>query len=166
MTLRALHLRLGLAALLLAAFLALVAIPLWVTSPSNVRVWVLAPTFWPYVLAALLALVGLGLAASGLRAAPDLPAAPPGEAEAEPPPGAWLRLAGLAGIMLAMLPLLPRLGMVWTAMLAFAATAFLLRTRHPGWAVACAVAVPLLLYAFFAHVAGIAVPQGEILRLP
>jgi hypothetical protein len=56
--------------------------------------------------------------------------------------------------------------MVWTAMLAFAACACLFRTRHPIVAVICAVVVPLLLYAFFAHVAGVAIPQGAFVRLP
>mgnify|MGYP002064088503 CR=1 FL=1 len=29
-----------------------------------------------------------------------------------------------------------------------------------------AIAIPLFLYAFFAHIAGVAVPQGEFIRLP
>ena len=61
---------------------------------------------------------------------------------------------------------LPRLGMVWTCMLVFVATAFMFRTRYPKAAVVCAVVVPLVLYAFFAHVAGVAIPQGEFVRLP
>ena len=162
MTTRALHLRLGILALLLAALLIVVAIPTWVSSPSNVRVWILAPTFWPYLLAGLTGLVGASLALGALREAAD---DHPTDAEAAPP-GAWARLAGLAAIMAATMALIPRLGMVWTAMLAFAATAFLVRTRHPVAALLCAVAIPLMLYGFFAHVAGIAVPQGLLLRLP
>jgi len=61
---------------------------------------------------------------------------------------------------------LPRLGMVWTAMLVLAACAFLFQTRHPIVAIICAVVMPLLLYLFFAHVAGIAIPQGNFVRLP
>ena len=165
MTLRALHLRLGLFALVTAALLALLAIPGWVSSPSNVRVWILSPTFWPYTLAGLTALVGAGLLATAWHADAALPA----DADAPPDPqGApgWARLAALAAIMVATMALLSWLGMVWTTMLAFLATAFLFRTRHPVAAVICAVAVPFLLYAFFAHVAGIAVPQGELVRLP
>ena len=29
-----------------------------------------------------------------------------------------------------------------------------------------AIVLPLVLYAFFAHIAGVAVPQGEFIRLP
>ena len=83
-----------------------------------------------------------------------------------PTPGAWMRLAMLGGLMLATVLILSILGMVWTSMLLFAATALLFRTRHPVAAVICAVAIPLVLYAFFAHVAGVAVPQGDFARLP
>jgi putative tricarboxylic transport membrane protein len=58
------------------------------------------------------------------------------------------------------------LGLVWTAMLAFAATALLVRTKHMTIAIVSAVTVPLLLYVFFAHVAGVAIPQGNFVRLP
>ena len=78
----------------------------------------------------------------------------------------WLRLAGLALIMILTMFALPRLGMVWTAMIVFMATALLFKTRHPIIAIICAVIIPLLLYAFFAHVAGISIPQGNFVRLP
>ena len=54
--------------------------------------------------------------------------------------------------------------------MAFAALAFLVSTPHPRAALVCALAVPLALYAFFAHVAGISIPQGSVaadyVRLP
>lgn len=160
-----LHLRLGIGACVGAAALIGFAIPGFVSSPSNVGDMVLSPTFWPYVLAGLTGLVGLGLVASAFGAGARAAIADEG-AEPPDPRGAVLRVAGMAGIMVLTMIALPRLGMVWTAMLAFGATAALLRTRHPLAALLCAVAVPLVLYAFFAHVAGVAVPQGEILRLP
>jgi apolipoprotein N-acyltransferase len=79
---------------------------------------------------------------------------------------AWIRLAILALIMVLTMFALPRIGMVWTAMLVFVATAFLFNTRHPKVAIICAVVIPLLLYLFFAHVAGVAIPQGNFVRLP
>ena len=155
------QLQLGIGAVATALLLALVAIPAFVFSPSNVRNVVLAPTFWPYVLAGLTGIAGLGLLASGWRMEQ-------GEAEG---PGAggvapWLRLVAMAAIMALTMVLIPVLGMVWTSMLAFAACALLFRTRHPYLALVCAVAVPLALYAFFAHVAGVAIPQGVVVRLP
>jgi len=163
MTRRQVQLHLGLAAIFVCAFLTLVAIPAWVSSPSNVRNIVLSPLFWPYVLAGFTGLVGVGLAIAGLRMTDD---GEPVNKVSENPAAAWLRLAGMAVIMVSTMFLLPRLGMVWTSMLIFVATAFLVRTRHPVTALVCAVIVPLVLYAFFAHVAGVAIPQGNFLRLP
>ena len=154
--------RLGLGACIVALFLALVAIPTWVSSPSNVPNIVLAPTFWPYVLTALTGFSGLGLILAARRASPEVDAA---DADA-PRDGAWGRLAGLALIMIVTMFALPRLGMVWTTMLVFIVTALLFRTRHPITALICAVVIPLALYLFFAHVAGVAIPQGNFVRLP
>lgn len=165
MTTKTLHLRLGVAAIVGAAFLAFYAIPTFVFSPSNVSNLVLAPTFWPYVLAGLTAIVGVALILTAYFA--DLTGF-----DTEPEfilgvgKGPWLRLLALAVIMALVMYGLPRLGMVWTCMLAFVACAFLFRTRHPYLALVCAVVVPLLLYAFFAHVAGVAIPQGNFVRLP
>ena len=163
MTNRSVQLQLGFGACIAAIFLVFVAIPEWVASPSNVRNIVLSPLFWPYSLAGLTALVGLGLIAAGLS---DTGEQTPLDEPSEDAPMAWLRLLGMAVIMAGTMFLLPRLGMVWTCMLAFAASAFLVRTRHPVAALVCAVVVPLALYAFFAHVAGVAIPQGNIVRLP
>ncbi|WP_187428891.1 hypothetical protein ROLI_016530 [Roseobacter fucihabitans] len=163
MTQRQMQMRLGLGAIIAAAFLILYAIPQWISSPSNVRNIVLSPLFWPYALAGFTGLAGLGLVASGARLrGPDTLVNEP----VQDTGAAWMRLAGMAVIMVATMFLLPRLGMVLTSMLVFVATAFLVRTRHPITALVCAVIIPLVLYAFFAHVAGVAIPQGEILRLP
>jgi hypothetical protein len=166
MTLRTTQIHLGIAALLVALFLTFVAIPNWVTSPSNVRNIILSPTFWPYVLTALTALAGGLLLLTGLRTDPMAIHLDDDGDAAPQTPGAWIRLAVLAVLMLVTMVALSRLGMVWTAMLLFAATAFLFRTRHPVVAVVCAILVPLALYAFFAHVTSVAIPQGDYLRLP
>ncbi len=163
MTNRSVQMGLGLGALAAAGFLALIAIPAWVSTPSNVPNVVLSPLFWPYVLAALTALTGLGLIATAAAHSAGGPAV--NEPIADPGAGV-ARLLGMAAIMAATMVLIPRLGMVWTAMLVFAASAFVVKTRHPKLALACAVAIPLLLYAFFAHVAGVAIPQGALVRLP
>jgi putative tricarboxylic transport membrane protein len=154
--------RLGIGACLIALLLAFVGIPNWVSSPSNVRNIVLAPTFWPYVLTSFTGIIGLALIASAPRAAE--PSDPQNNDLADSQ--TTLRLIALALIMVAIMFALPRLGMVWTAMLAFVITAFLFKTRHPKTALVCAVVIPLALYLFFAHVAGVAIPQGNYVRLP
>lgn len=160
---RATQLQLGIGACIASIFLAVIAIPTWVSTPSNVPNVILSPLFWPYTLAGLTGLVGLGLVAATLRSKYN--AAPEDEA-LDSKRAAWARLAGMAAIMSVTMYALPRLGMVWTCMLVFVATAFLIKTRHPRVAVVCAVVVPLVLYAFFAHVAGVAIPQGNFVRLP
>jgi hypothetical protein len=155
------ELRVGVAAIAAAAFLLLVAIPYGVTKPGNVRNIVLSPTFWPQILAGLLALGGIGLLISARRAEPreeDIPILEIG--------GGLPRLAGMAILMLGYFLLIPVLGMVWASMLAFGTVAMLVQTRHPITAAISAVLVPLVLYAFFAHVAGVSVPQGDLVRLP
>jgi hypothetical protein len=152
--------RLGVVSLALALGLTFIAIPWFVSSPSNVRNIILSPTFWPYVLSGFLAVSGLLLLLFPSTIAE------PEDAVHEALPGAGFRLFAIAAIMVLTMILLPRLGMVWTSMLAFAASAFLYRTRHPRTAIVCAILVPLVLYAFFAHVAGVAIPQGNFVRLP
>lgn len=166
MTLRTTQIRLGIAASLVAVFLTLVAIPNWVTSPSNVRNIFLAPTFWPYILTGFTAFCGVLLLLAGLRTDPEAVHADDTGDDAKETPGAWFRLGALAVMMVLTMLVLSSVGMVWTAMCLFVATAFLFRTRHPVVAIVCAMLVPIVLYAFFAHVAGVAIPQGDFVRLP
>jgi len=161
-SLRVLQLRLGLGACAAALFLVLYAIPTWVSSPSNVSHLVLSPTFWPYTLSALTGLTGLLLMLSSRAVSADKTVHDDEQIEGN----AWLRLLALAVIMVATMVLLPRLGMVWTSIPVFAVLALMFRTRHRVTALICAVLIPLVLYAFFAHVAGVAIPQGEFVRLP
>lgn len=165
MSQKSLHLRLGIAVSLGALFLIFHTIPNYVFAPSNVGNIILSPLFWPYVLAGLTVIIGLGLLFSAFRPGEDLPFANEDVVHSDGL-APWLRLAGLAGIMGLTMFALPRVGMVWTTLLVFVACAFMFRTRHPIAAVVCAVVVPLLLYAFFAHVAGVAIPQGDYVRLP
>lgn len=162
MSARMIQLRLGIGACVVSILLVLLGIPGWVSSPSNVPNIVLAPTFWPYILAALTGLSGLGLILASRTAS----AVVDDDEGANSDGKHWYRLAVLAVVMVLTMFALPRLGMVWTTMIVFVVTAFMFRTRHPVAALVCAVIVPLALYAFFAHVAGVAIPQGNFVRLP
>ena len=148
----------GLAAIVFAAFLFTVGIPYGVTSPSNVSNIVLSPIFWPEVLAGLLALAGIGLLITARAKEP--------ETEPENVQGGAFRLILMAILMVLYIGLTPIFGMVWTSIAAFAAMAFLIHTHHPRSALLASVLVPFILYAFFAHVAGVAIPQGDFVRLP
>ncbi len=160
---RTIQVQLGIGAILASAFLLLIAIPNWVSSPSNVPNIILSPLFWPNTLAGLTGIVGLGLILT------SIPAPKPVTEEAsdvDDRAAAYFRLLAMAIIMALTMFALPRLGMVWTSMLAFASVALLIKTSHPKAALISAVVMPLVLYLFFAHVAGVAIPQGLFVRLP
>ena len=161
---KALQMQLGVGALVAAAFLLLVAIPYWVSSPSNVPNIFLSPVFWPNTLAVLTGLTGISLILTS-RSAPEREDSTHSD-EGVDRRAAYSRLAVLVVIMAGTLYAMPRLGLVWTSMLVFASLAFLVRTSHPKAALICSVVVPLVLYLFFAHVAGVAIPQGNFVRLP
>jgi len=160
---RTIQLQLGIGAIVAAAFLLLVAIPVWVSSPSNVHNIILSPLFWPWALAGLTGITGLGMILTAIR---EPKPTGPETSDVDNKPRAWVRLASIAAVMIVTMLVMPRIGMVWTSMLVFVATAFLVRTNHPKTALVSAVLVPLVLYAFFAHVAGVAIPQGDFVRLP
>lgn len=154
----------GVIALALAAFLLFYLIPTWVAAPGAVPRLVLSPLFWPNILAVGLALVGGALVVAGLREPP-----PDEPLETVPARGAdrgALRLLAMAGLMLAYFLLIPQIGMPFASMLAFAGVAALMLARDWVVVLAAAVILPLLLYAFFAHVASVAIPQAPFFRLP
>jgi hypothetical protein len=157
---------LGLVFIGFGAFILLVAIPYAVTSPSNVQKIVLAPTFWPTIISWLI--IGLGALLMLLQffapraAVDDEDASEDGPA----PPGGWLRLAAGTALMVALVYVTPILGLVWTAMLCFGAISLLVKSSRPVMSLIVAIVLPLALYVFFNHAAGVAVPQGEFIRLP
>lgn len=152
----------GAGAIVFALFLFFIAIPYGVSTPGAVPKIVLSPIFWPEILAGAFAVVGLMLVAAGLKTAP-LPPLP--ETERAGMAGV-ARLVAMAVMMAVYFWLIPHIGMVWASVLAFFATSLLVRTRHPVIAVIVALLLPLILYAFFYHVAGVAIPQGKFLELP
>lgn len=150
----------GLGALLLSGFFYLFAIPTWVSSPSNVSNIVLSPLFWPNIIAIMLGAVGVALFFSAQTK----------EDVMKKPHGGLQRLSLMTVLLVVYLWALSVLGMVWASCLAFLGLAVLLGERRVKILVLVALLVPIALYAFFAHVAGVAIPQGsftnEYFRLP
>lgn len=164
MSIRTIQFRLGIGAMICSAFLIFYAIPNWVTAPANVPKIVLSPVFWPMVLAVFLAIVGAGLLASVRKF--DKPSGSSSKGSNADRFSEYGRLAALAVLMVATVYVLPRLGLVWTSMLTIVVLALMIKSQYPKTVVLCAIIIPLVLYAFFAHVAGVAIPQGNYLRLP
>lgn len=154
----------GICAIIFAVFTYFIAIPFGVSTPSNVPNIVLSPLFWPNIIAALTGLVGLGLILTAKTKIMSIAGdEPPFDFSAS---GGWQRLGIFALLLIIYMASISRLGIVWSSMLAFISLALLIKTNQKITALIVAVVMPLALYAFFAHVAGIALPQGLFVRLP
>jgi putative tricarboxylic transport membrane protein len=154
---------LGAGVIAFGAFLLLVLIPLGITSPTNVRIAVLSPTIWPDIIAVALMLIGGILMLRALIAGPD-------EArERNGSGGGWLprvRIAAAAILMAALFLSLPVLGMPIASAIALLAYAALVRAGRPVATILTAILLPLMMYAFFSKIAGVPIPQGQLVRLP
>jgi hypothetical protein len=155
----------GLVTLLLSLLLLFVAIPFGITSPSNISKIVLSPVFWPQVLSILLGITGVALMASANDDNVNNNIDDDEHLKVSTA-GGFKRLFLMGILMGAYIVAIPKLGLVWTSMIAFVALSVLIKSSHPRTAIIAAVIIPLVLYLFFAHVAGMSIPQGEFLRLP
>ncbi|MGA0808991.1 MAG: hypothetical protein ACO3PI_08080, partial [Burkholderiaceae bacterium] len=58
------------------------------------------------------------------------------------------------------------LGMVLASILMLLVSFYLLGEKRIGLVLSVSILLPLVLYTFFLHVAGVSIPQGELIRLP
>jgi putative tricarboxylic transport membrane protein len=147
----------GLVALVLAVFLMIYGIPSWVATPSNIP-RILSPLFWPQILCMVLGIVGIGLIIISRNQLDTH--------DTTATKGGYLRLTLFAVLLIIYTYAIPRIGMVWASMLAFIALTYLIKNQRRTTAFIAAILIPLSLYIFFAHVAGINIPQGDFVRLP
>lgn len=157
---------LGAGAAAFGVFLLFIAIPQSISKPSNIRVAVLSPTFWPVIIASMFIVLGALLLIREWFTSPADESSTDESVELPIGVQAWSRLLIMAVMMAAMIWAIPRIGMVWASMATVILFMLLVRSRRPVISLIVAVALPLLLYAFFAHVAGVAIPQGDYLQLP
>lgn len=159
---------LGIGTIAFGVMLLTFAIPSFVSSPSNVPALVLAPTFWPTIVAYLILVLGAALVASRAFGSSDAgldETSRVTETRDEVIYG-WGRLLAMAVLMVGLVVAIPILGMVLASAIAFALFAVIVVTPRPLTSIIVAVVLPLALYAFFSHVAGVSVPQGRFLTLP
>ena len=140
-----------------ALILLTIIIPLNVVTPKAVRAIVLSPVFWPNILSILLAIGGLMLALLAWQQQTD------SDSEAPPSVGRLLTLFVMMPVYIFVLPIL---GMVPASILAFLAFLFLAKSKRITAGLITALLLPFILYAFFYHVAGVAIPQGQFVVLP
>ncbi|MCQ0988246.1 tripartite tricarboxylate transporter TctB family protein [Jiella marina] len=142
--------------------LCFVAIPLGVDTPSSMRSILLSPAFWPTILAVGLTAAGVLLGIAQLRRKRE----DVGDVF-EPLVGSEiLRLVGFVVLAVIYFEAIAFIGMVWASVLAFAAFVFLTGAPNKIIGLAAALILPILLFAFFYHVAGVNIPQSDVLRLP
>ena len=139
-------------------------IPLTVVSPSNVRLAALDPAFWPNIISWLITFIGvLMMITSFLEKKNEVS----DTAECQFSYKKELYLLSVVLFFIGYSILLPELGMVWGSSLAYIILSlFVFKTKHRMSAVVVGILLPVLLYAFFNHVAGVSIPQSEMLRLP
>jgi hypothetical protein len=119
---------------------------------------------WPRIVSAALILMGGVLFLRAFLGGPG----PTSGAEDTPDDGwhSWLRIGAVAILMIAFFLSLPLLGMPIAGAIAIFVYALLVRARRPVTTVLTAILLPLMIYGFFSHVAGVPIPQGKIVRLP
>lgn len=139
-------------------------VPVAVVSPSNVRMIVLDPAFWPNVISWMMLLIGMFMMAASLLKKQ--------KAESSENKNLFSYKKELPLLLLVLFfsgyyILLPDLGMVWGSSLAYILlSVFICKTRHRLSAVLVGILLPIVLYAFFYYVAGVSIPQSEMVRLP
>ena len=150
---------LGVLCSVIAIFLWFYAIPQWVSAPSNVSRLVLSPTFWPLIIAALIGLCGAYLLFIDNRQTAD-------EIESLEQPEN--RTTGFIRLFMAAVAMVLFLISVETAgfMILFLVMIFIVTQTISIRFFVIAVILPVALYGFFAHVASVAIPQGEWMQLP
>lgn len=153
----------GIFAMLMALTLLLYLIPEYVARPQAVRSIVLSPVFWPTVIAWMMLLVGGGIMVSQHldRDSEKNVTSCPKTAIVS------VRVIMFFVFLAAYYLLIPALGMVWSSSLAFIVFSIVIcGTEYRKTAIVMGLLLPISLYAFFYHVAGVNIPQNEMLRLP
>lgn len=153
----------GLGVMVLGALILWWIIPNYIATPRRIPIRALSPAFWPKIIAWTILFCGTVLTARAFFA-PVTPDAVADDLSVSRPEA--LRLLALGAILLGIYFALPVVGMVWVSMIAFALLVLLSGGKHKFWGMIAAVVLPLLLYLFFTKVAGVAIPQGQIVRLP
>jgi len=156
-------------------------IPNYISVPSNMARLVLSPAFWPEILAGMAGLAGVFVLVGAFRQ-PSEPnsqdlasvanitedqqasnASSPLQQVSKP---SLVRLLAFVIAMALYAKYLDYLGMALASILMMLISFYLLGEKRIGLVLSVSIVLPLVLYAFFLHVAGVSIPQGELIRLP
>ncbi|MEM6759084.1 MAG: tripartite tricarboxylate transporter TctB family protein [Pseudomonadota bacterium] len=149
------------AALALAGIFVL--IPMGVVSPGSVEQAALSPAFWPKVIAWSTLAASVLLLVESIAAARGAAPAPETEEPADQDYAPWVgivRAAALVALLFGYFASLERFGLVVPSMVLIPLIMLMFGERKALTIAIAAVALPLILYGFFRHVAGISIPLG------
>jgi putative tricarboxylic transport membrane protein len=155
-------------------------IPNFISVPGNMARAVLSPAFWPEILAVIAMIAGVFVLLPAFRGGEAVASATPidqpalaqppelqsATTESQEPQSNVIRLLVFVGAMVLYAKYLDYLGMALASVLMLLASFYLLGERRLGLVLSISVILPLVLYAFFLHVAGVSIPQGELISLP
>ncbi|MGA1473173.1 MAG: tripartite tricarboxylate transporter TctB family protein [Burkholderiaceae bacterium] len=159
-------------------------IPNFVSVPGNMARAVLSPAFWPEILAVMAMLAGVFVLVGAFKQSSETQVsdaspssdAPAGESSSASssqaldqevsPRSDLIRLLTFLAAMALYAKYLDYLGMVLASILMLLVSFYLLGEKRIGLVLSVSILLPLVLYAFFLHVAGVSIPQGELIRLP
>lgn len=146
----------GLLFLAVGLFLVFVMIPVGIVEPTKVPFAVLAPSYYPRLVAIAMVLIGLAVTA---RAATKSS----GDSELSAPDGTGaIKLAGAVIVMFAVAFTLPELGFVLGTAIGLAVLLLIAGERSPIVVLLTVVLLPLGLYVFFTKMANIPIPGGVL----
>lgn len=145
----------GVALLILGVAVLLIMIPYGVAEPKKVRYAALSPSYYPRIVAASLALIGLAVT---LRSFASVGLGTQGDGENRP--DAVMRTVAVLALLLFTALVLTPLGFVLTSAVVLAATIWFAGESRYWLIVILAISVPVTLHFFFLKVAGIPIPLG------
>jgi len=138
----------------LGAVILFALIPMGVVEPRKIKYAALSPSYYPRLVGAVIALIGLTIVLRTMLAKHG--AAPLGSAE----PQAILKVGAVFAILAITGLALPWAGFVLAGSVALVVLMVLAGERNPMIILVIALTLPLLLYLFFGKVASIPIPGG------
>jgi putative tricarboxylic transport membrane protein len=143
-------------------------VPSFITVPENMARAVLSPAFWPEILSALVIITGLVILFQGSSLSVPNPSAEDGgpSTASEDVSTSWTRLLAFCFAMVIYVGSINYLGMPISSVIMLIVSFKLLGEKRYGTSLVISAGLPILLFMFFFHVAGVSIPQGEWISLP
>jgi putative tricarboxylic transport membrane protein len=143
-------------------------IPNFISVPENMARAVLSPAFWPEILSALVTISGLIILLQGSLSSVSNSSPEDGgpSTVSEEVSTSWTRLVAFCFAMVIYVGSINYLGMPISSVIMLIVSFQLLGEKRYGPSLVISAGLPILLFMFFFHVAGVSIPQGEWISLP